>query len=76
MTLIIASIVLTSVGLSGESGMVAALLIGGVVCTALSMAGGYIRLKSWIVGSSPYKQQTWNLELWFLPLPLVEKSFY
>ncbi|HQA76394.1 MAG TPA: oligopeptide transporter, OPT family [Salinivirgaceae bacterium] len=62
MTLIIASIVLTSVGLSGESGMVAALIIGGVVCTALSMAGGFIsdlKVGYWL-GSSPYKQQTWK----------------
>ena len=42
MTLILSSIVLTSVGLKGESGMIAALIIGGVVCTALSMAGGFI----------------------------------
>lgn len=62
MTLIIASIVLTSVGLSGESGMVAALIIGGVVCTALSMAGGFIsdlKVGYWL-GTSPYKQQTWK----------------
>ena len=42
MTLILSSIVLTSVGFKGESGMIAALIIGGVVCTALSMAGGFI----------------------------------
>jgi putative OPT family oligopeptide transporter len=42
MTLILSSIILTSIGLKGESGMVAALIIGGVVCTALSMAGGFI----------------------------------
>jgi putative OPT family oligopeptide transporter len=62
MTLIISSLVLVSVGLSGEAGMVAALLIGGVVCTALSMAGGFItdlKIGYWL-GSSPYKQQAWK----------------
>jgi putative OPT family oligopeptide transporter len=62
MTLIISSLVLVSVGLSGTSGMVAALLIGGVVCTALSMAGGLIsdlKIGYWL-GSSPYKQQAWK----------------
>jgi len=62
MTLIIASIILTSVGLSGTSGMIAALIIGGVVCTALSMAGGFItdlKIGYWL-GTSPYKQQTWK----------------
>ena len=50
MTLILSSIVLTSVGLKGESGMIAALIIGGVVCTALSMAGGFITdLKNWLL---------------------------
>src|SRR3989337_2463755 len=42
MTLILSSIILTSIGLKGSSGMVPALIIGGVVCTALSMAGGFI----------------------------------
>ena len=42
MTLILSSLVLVSIGLSGTSGMVAAMVIGGVVCTALSMAGGFI----------------------------------
>ncbi|MDE6862235.1 MAG: OPT/YSL family transporter, partial [Alistipes sp.] len=42
MTLILSSLVLVSIGLTGDSGMVAALVIGGVVCTALSMAGGFI----------------------------------
>lgn len=62
MTLIIASIILTSIGLSGPSGMIAALIIGGVVCTALSMAGGFItdlKIGYWL-GTSPYKQQTWK----------------
>jgi len=62
MTLILASIVLVSIGLSGSAGMIAALLIGGVVCTALSMAGGFItdlKIGYWL-GSSPYKQQSWK----------------
>ena len=42
MTLILASIILVAVGLKGPAGMVSALIIGGVVCTALSMAGGFI----------------------------------
>jgi len=62
MTLILSSIVLVSVGLSGNEGMIAALLIGGVVCTALSMAGGFItdlKIGYWL-GSSPYKQESWK----------------
>lgn len=62
MTLILSSIILVSAGLSGNSGMVAALLIGGVVCTALSMAGSFItdlKIGYWL-GSSPYKQQSWK----------------
>jgi len=62
MTLILSSIVLVSIGLSGNAGMVAALLIGGVVCTALSMAGGFItdlKIGYWL-GSSPYKQESWK----------------
>ena len=61
-TLIISSIILVSVGLSGESGMIAALIIGGTVCTALSMSGGFItdlKVGYWL-GSSPYKQQSWK----------------
>ncbi len=62
MTLILTSLIMASVGLSGETGMVAALVIGGVVCTALAMAGGFItdlKIGYWL-GSSPYKQQTWK----------------
>jgi len=62
MTLILSSIILTSVGLKGSSGMVAALIIGGVVCTALSMAGGFItdlKIGYWL-GSSPFKQERWK----------------
>ena len=62
MTLILSSLVLVSVGLEGKSGMIAALVIGGVVCTALSMAGGFItdlKVGYWL-GTSPKKQQTWK----------------
>jgi putative OPT family oligopeptide transporter len=62
MTLILTSVIMVSVGLSGTAGMIAALVIGGVVCTALSMAGGFItdlKIGYWL-GSSPYKQQTWK----------------
>ncbi len=62
MTLIISSLILVSVGLRGESGMMAAIIIGGAVCTALSMAGGFItdlKIGYWL-GSSPYKQESWK----------------
>lgn len=62
MTLILSSIILTSVGLKGEQGMIAALIIGGVVCTALSMAGGFItdlKVGYWL-GSTPKKQEQWK----------------
>jgi putative OPT family oligopeptide transporter len=63
MTLILSSIVLTSVGLKGQTGMVSALIIGGVVCTALSMAGGFItdlKIGYWL-GSTPRKQEQWKI---------------
>ena len=62
MTLILASIILVAVGLKGTAGMVSALIIGGVVCTALSMAGGFItdlKIGYWL-GSTPAKQETWK----------------
>jgi len=62
MTLILASVVMVAVGLKGTTGMVAALIIGGVVCTALSMAGGFItdlKIGYWI-GTTPAKQETWK----------------
>jgi len=62
MTLILASVVMVAVGLKGPGGMVAALVMGGVVCTALSMAGGFItdlKIGYWL-GSTPAKQQTWK----------------
>ena len=62
MTLILASLVLVSVGLNGTTGMTAALVIGGVVCTALSMAGGFItdlKIGYWL-GTTPKKQEAWK----------------
>lgn len=62
MTLILASIILVAVGLKGTAGMVSALVIGGVVCTALSMAGGFItdlKIGYWL-GATPEKQETWK----------------
>lgn len=62
MTLIIAAVVLIAVGLKGNAGMAAALLIGGVVCTALSVAGSFItdlKIGYW-VGSTPRKQESWK----------------
>lgn len=62
MTLILASIILVAVGLKGTAGMVSALIIGGVVCTALSMAGGFItdlKIGYWL-GSTPAKQEGWK----------------
>lgn len=62
MTLIIASLILVAVGLKGNIGMAAALVIGGVVCTALSVAGSFVtdlKIGYWI-GSSPKKQEIWK----------------
>ncbi|MDD6053287.1 MAG: oligopeptide transporter, OPT family [Bacteroidales bacterium] len=62
MTLIIASLVLVAVGLKGNAGMAAALIIGGVVCTALSVSGSFItdlKIGYWI-GTTPKNQETWK----------------
>ena len=62
MTLIIASAIFVAIGLSGTNGIVASMVIGGVVCTALSMAGGFVtdlKIGYW-VGSTPKKQETWK----------------
>ena len=62
MTLILASVVMVTVGLKGTGGMVAALIMGGVVCTALSMAGSFItdlKIGFW-TGTLPKKQETWK----------------
>ncbi len=62
MTLILTSVVLVSVGIDGERGMMAAMIIGGVVCTALSMAGGFItdlKIGYWL-GTTPKVQERWK----------------
>ena len=62
MTLILASVVMVAVGLRGTSGMLAALIMGGVVCTALSMAGNFItdlKIGYWL-GTTPAKQESWK----------------
>ena len=62
MTLILSSLVLVSIGLNGKEGMTAALIIGGVVCTALSMAGGFItdlKIGYWL-GTTPHTQEKWK----------------
>ncbi len=62
MTLILASVVMVAVGLTGTGGMVAALIMGGVVCTALSVAGSFItdlKIGYWL-GTTPAKQETWK----------------
>ena len=62
MTLILASLVMVACGLNGTAGMTAALIIGGVVCTALSVAGAFVtdlKIGYWI-GSTPAKQETWK----------------
>jgi putative OPT family oligopeptide transporter len=62
MTLILSSLILVSVGLTGPAGMIAALIIGGVVCTALSVSGAFItdlKIGYWI-GTTPMKQEKWK----------------
>lgn len=62
MTLIIASLILVAVGLRGNAGMAAALVIGGVVCTALSVAGSFVtdlKIGYWL-GTTPKKQEIWK----------------
>ena len=62
MTLIIASGVFVAIGLNGTSGIVASMVLGGVVCTALSMAGGFVtdlKIGYWL-GSTPKKQESWK----------------
>ena len=62
MTLILSSIIMVLVGLNGTGGMVAALIMGGVVCTALSSAGAFItdlKIGYWL-GSTPKYQETYK----------------
>ena len=62
MTLILASVVMVAVGMKGTGGMLAVLIMGGVVCTALSMAGAFItdlKIGYWL-GTTPKKQESWK----------------
>ncbi len=62
MTLILSSFVLVQVNLTGTAGMLSALIIGGVVCTALSVSGSFItdlKIGYWL-GSTPKKQESWK----------------
>jgi len=62
MTLILASVIMVAVGLKGSTGIVSALVMGGVVCTALSMAGGFItdlKIGYWL-GTTPAIQEKWK----------------
>lgn len=62
MTLILSSFILAAVGLNGTTGMVTALIVGGIVCSALAMAGGFItdlKIGYWI-GTSPFKQEAFK----------------
>ena len=62
MTLILASVIMVTVGLRGTAGMVAALIMGGVVCTALATAGSFItdlKIGYWL-GSTPKKQESFK----------------
>jgi len=62
MTLIIASAIFVAIGLNGTTGIIASMVIGGVVCTALSMAGGFVtdlKIGYWL-GSTPKKQESWK----------------
>ncbi len=62
MTLIISSGIFVAIGLDGTRGIVASMIVGGVVCTALSMAGGFVtdlKIGYWL-GSTPRKQETWK----------------
>lgn len=62
MTLILASVVMAAVGMNGTGGMLAALIMGSVVCTALSVAGSFItdlKIGYWL-GTTPRKQETWK----------------
>lgn len=62
MTLIVASVIFVAIGLNGTKGIVASMVIGGIVCTALSMAGGFVtdlKIGYWL-GNTPKKQESWK----------------
>ncbi|MCX5795884.1 MAG: oligopeptide transporter, OPT family [Elusimicrobia bacterium] len=63
LTLLLTTIMMTKAGLVGPEGMVATLLVGGVVCTALSMSGSLItqmKISYW-VGATPSRLQWANV---------------
>jgi putative OPT family oligopeptide transporter len=62
MTLILSSVILVKAGLSGSAGMLSALIIGGVVCTALATAGAFIsdlKVGYWL-GNTPRNQERYK----------------
>ena len=62
-TLIVTAVALSALGLRGESGMLQVLLIGGVVCTALSMSGSLVtqyKIGYWL-GATPRRIELANL---------------
>ncbi|OYD07207.1 OPT family oligopeptide transporter [Paludifilum halophilum] len=58
-TVLIVAFIFKMMGMSGEHGMIAALTVGAVVCTALAVAGDISQdLKTgYLVGGTPWKQQ-------------------
>ena len=63
MTLMVTAVIFAQLGMEGKSGMLATLLIGGVVCTALSMAGSLVtqfKLGYWL-GATPKSIQWANI---------------
>jgi putative OPT family oligopeptide transporter len=58
-TLIVAAVLLSQMGLAGKEGMLAVLLIGGVVCTALSTTGSLVTLfkTGYWIGATPRRIQ-------------------
>lgn len=62
MTLILSSVILVAAGLQGPAGMVSVLIIGGVVCSALATAGGFIsdlKVGYWL-GTTPRNQERYK----------------
>jgi putative OPT family oligopeptide transporter len=62
-TLIVTAVVLSGLGLAGAGGMLQVLLIGGVVCTALSMSGSLVtqyKIGYWL-GATPRRIEISNL---------------
>jgi len=62
-TLIVTAVALSAMGLAGQSGMLQVLLIGGVVCTALSMSGSLVtqyKIAYWL-GATPRRIELSNM---------------